>query len=188
MKNNAKLAMQNHLISTRLANFRRPFPHHIFDHQILEYINLIELLVMRVIGSIEDEWCFFTLTFMITKLRNWLTLLLELVIWTFNQKFFTMQNFSFGTTIQSWKDNKIHYGEWWRSYLILQLPFVSMIHVCLEMVIHEYSCSPLLGLLKIRSENLFSYIEYAWLNIFFVHVRLYVAMGRAYLGQGSILP
>jgi len=70
MKNNAKLAMQNHLISTCLANFRRPFPHHIFDHQILEYINLIELLVMRVIGSIEDEWCFFTLTFMITKLRN----------------------------------------------------------------------------------------------------------------------
>jgi hypothetical protein len=68
------------------------------------------------------------------------------------------------------------------------LPFVSMIHVCLDMVIHEYSCNPLLGLLKIRSENLFSYIEYAWLKFYFVHVRLYVAVGRAYLGQGSILP
>jgi hypothetical protein len=32
------------------------------------------------------------------------------------------------------------------------------------------------------------YIEYAWLRFSFVQVRVYVAMGRAYLGQGSIPP
>jgi hypothetical protein len=42
--------------------------------------------------------------------------------------------------------------------------------------------------LKIKSENLFFYIEYAWLMFSFVEVRLYVAMGRAYLDQGSIPP
>ncbi len=83
---------------------------HIFEHPILEYIKLIELHVVQFIGSIMDEWCFFTLTFMRTKLKNWLTLHLELVIWTVNQKFFTMESFPYGTTIQSWKYNKIGYG------------------------------------------------------------------------------
>jgi hypothetical protein len=41
---------------------------------------------------------------------------LELVIQMFNQKDFTMENFSFGTTIQSWKDNQIYYGKWWKNY------------------------------------------------------------------------
>jgi hypothetical protein len=44
---------------------------------------------------------------------------------------------------------------------------------------------PLLGLLQIRNENLFVYIEHACDEVFFsfVQVKLYVTMGRAYLGQ-----
>jgi hypothetical protein len=66
---------------------------------------------VQVIGLVKNEWCFSKLTFMKTKLRNQLTVHLELVIQMFGQKFFTIENFPFGTTIQSWKDNKIHYGE-----------------------------------------------------------------------------
>jgi hypothetical protein len=72
---------------------------------------LVELVVVRVIGLVEDEWCFSKLTFMKTKLRNQLIVHLELVMRMFSQKFFTAENFPFGTTIQSWKDNKTHYGE-----------------------------------------------------------------------------
>jgi hypothetical protein len=72
---------------------------------------LAELAVVQVINSVEDEQCFFRLTFMKFKLRNQLIVHLELGIWMFNQKLFTMENFPFETSIQSWKDNIIHYGE-----------------------------------------------------------------------------
>jgi len=78
----------------------------ILEHQILEYIKLVELAIVQVIGIVKDERCFSTFTFMKNKQRNWLTMDLELVIQMFSQKFFTMENLPFGTTIQSWKDNK----------------------------------------------------------------------------------
>jgi hypothetical protein len=42
------------------------------ENKILEYIKLVELVVVQIIGSIENEYCFFMLTFMkkITKLIN----------------------------------------------------------------------------------------------------------------------
>jgi hypothetical protein len=63
-----------------------------------------------------------------------------------------------------------------------------MIRACMDMVIHEFSSNPLFGLSKIKSENLFFYIEYAWLTFSFVQVRLSATMGKPYLGWGSIPP
>jgi len=82
----------------------------IFVKKILEYIKLVELVIVQVIGSVEDERCFSTLTFMKTKLQNILTTHVELVIWIFSQKFFTFRDFPFGEAIQNWKDNKTQYG------------------------------------------------------------------------------
>lgn len=59
---------------------RTIFSSQIFEQKIYEYIRLDELVVMQVIGLVEDEQCFFTLTFMKTKLKNRLTKHLELVI------------------------------------------------------------------------------------------------------------
>jgi hypothetical protein len=91
---------RNHLISTHLPSYGKPFFHFKFlNKKILEYIKLVELVVVQMIGSIEDEQCFFTLTFMKTKLKNLLMKHLELIIVMFNQRFFTMQNFPFGAVI-----------------------------------------------------------------------------------------
>jgi hypothetical protein len=65
---------------------------------------------VQVIGSMEDERCFSTLTFMKAKLQNRVTTHLELIIWIFSQKFFTLQNFPFGEAIQNWKNNRTQYG------------------------------------------------------------------------------
>jgi hypothetical protein len=70
---------------------------------------LAELIIVQVTGRVEDERYFFTLTFMKTKLQNWLTMQLELVIQMFNQKFFTLQNFLF-EVIKNLKDNKIQFN------------------------------------------------------------------------------
>jgi hypothetical protein len=40
------------------------------EQKILEYIKLVELVVLQVIGLVKDEWCFSTFTFMKTKLNN----------------------------------------------------------------------------------------------------------------------
>jgi hypothetical protein len=80
---------------------------------------------MQIIGFVEDECCFSTLTFMKTKLPNILTMHLELVVHMFSQKYFTLKTFPFSATIQNWKDNKLWYGvESWRLRPIyIQPPF-----------------------------------------------------------------
>jgi len=51
-----------------------------FEQKILEYIKLVELVVVQVIDSVKDEWCFSTFTFTKTRLNNQSTKHLELVI------------------------------------------------------------------------------------------------------------
>ncbi len=63
-----------------------------------------------------------------------------------------------------------------------------MIRACMDMVIHEFSSNPLFGLSKIKSENLFFYIEYAWLTFSFVQVRIYRYNGQALFGLGFNSP
>jgi hypothetical protein len=59
---------------------RTIFSSQIFEQKIYEYIRLDELVVMQLIGLVEDEKSFSALTFMKTKLKNQLTKHLELVI------------------------------------------------------------------------------------------------------------
>jgi len=55
-----------------------------YENKIPKYIKLAELVVVQVIGYVENECFFSTLTFIKTKLWNWLTMHLELVIYMFN--------------------------------------------------------------------------------------------------------
>jgi hypothetical protein len=143
---------------------------------------LAELVVVWVIGLVEDEWCFSKLTFMKTKLRNQLTVHLELVIWMFRPKFFIIENFPFGTRTQSWKDNKIRYGEWWKIYWILQLHFVSMIHTCLNGDSMNLHSTPFRAF-KNQEWKLF-FLHWLCVTKFsFVQGKPYATMGRAYLGR-----
>jgi hypothetical protein len=71
--------------------------------QMLKYIKLTKIAVIQVLGSIEDEWCFNTFSFMTNKLQNRLTTHLDLVICMFVQRFYTFENFPFHQTIEEWK-------------------------------------------------------------------------------------
>jgi len=64
--------------------WRTPTSSRILENKILEYIKLVELVVVQVIGSIEDECCSSMLTFTKNKLQNQLTMHLELVIHMFS--------------------------------------------------------------------------------------------------------
>jgi hypothetical protein len=48
--------------------------------------------MVHIIGSVEDEKCLSTLTFMKSKLHNWLTTHLPIVVHMFAQQFYSLQN------------------------------------------------------------------------------------------------
>jgi len=91
MTNNIKLEMQKPFDVNPVIKLWKTFTSFwILKNKILEFIKLVELAIVKVFGSIEDEHYFFMLTFMKKKLWNRLTMHLELVICMFKQKFFTL--------------------------------------------------------------------------------------------------
>jgi hypothetical protein len=52
----------------------------ILKDRIFEYFKLVELAIVVVLGNVEDELTFYTVTFMKSKLRNRLTTNLDLVV------------------------------------------------------------------------------------------------------------
>jgi len=71
MKNNAKLAMQKPFDLNSFTKFWRTISSsQIFEHQILEYIKLVELAIVQVIGLVKDERCFSKFSSMKNKQRN----------------------------------------------------------------------------------------------------------------------
>ncbi len=62
----------------------------VLSSSFLEYVKLVELAMVQIVGSMEDERCFSTLAFMKSKLQNRLTTHLPLVR-MFAQQFYTLQ-------------------------------------------------------------------------------------------------
>jgi hypothetical protein len=67
--------------------------------KLLEYLKLIELTIVMVLGSVEDERIFSNVNFLKLKLCNWLTIHLDLVVKMFAQKFYHLDFFPFYITI-----------------------------------------------------------------------------------------
>ncbi len=80
-------------------------------HYIPKYIKLAEIVIVQVIGSMEDEHTFNTISFMRSKLKNRLTSHLDLVIYMFSQHFYTLENFAYDVVIQEWKEMCVWYGD-----------------------------------------------------------------------------
>ncbi len=57
----------------------------IVPSRLFEYVKLVEIAIVMVLGNVEDECTFFIMTFMKWKLYNWLTTNLDLVICMYAQ-------------------------------------------------------------------------------------------------------
>jgi hypothetical protein len=73
-------------------------------HSLSEYIKVAEIAIVMVLGSIQDERTFSTLTFMKNKLCNRLTTNLAMVVGMKSQSFFTLNDFSYDAAYESWRD------------------------------------------------------------------------------------
>ncbi len=63
--------------------------------KLLKYLNLVELTIVMVLRSVEDERAFSTMNFMKSKLYNQLTIHLNFVVWMHAQIFYKFETFPF---------------------------------------------------------------------------------------------
>jgi len=63
--------------------------------------------MVMVLGSVEDERCFSTLSFTKNKLRNWFVKHLDSILHMYAQIFYFLEIFPFFTKMKSWTQNKV---------------------------------------------------------------------------------
>jgi hypothetical protein len=68
--------------------------------RLLEYLKLVELLIVMVLDNVEDKRCFSTTFFMKSKFKNKLTNHFDLVVKMFIQDHYSMDVFPFGDVIK----------------------------------------------------------------------------------------
>jgi hypothetical protein len=78
-------------------------------HKLSEYMKVVEITMVMVLGSIEDVKTFNNLAFMKNKLCNWLTTHLDLCVRMFTQNVYTITNFPYDATIVAWKEVCMRY-------------------------------------------------------------------------------
>jgi len=66
-----------------------------FVYNFLEYVKLVEMAMVQIMGSVEDEHSLFMLAFMKSHLCNRLITHLPLVVRMFTQWFYILQNFMY---------------------------------------------------------------------------------------------
>jgi hypothetical protein len=82
----------------------------VLTHFFLEYLKLAKMAIVCVLGNVENEHCFSSLTFLKSKLQTTLDPHLPLVGGMYNQKFYNLENFSYIVTFAAWIEAVDCYG------------------------------------------------------------------------------
>jgi len=91
---------------------------HILQHSFLEFFKLATIAAMQVLGSMEDERTFSTLSFMKSKLKNHFNEHLHTIVKTYSQTFYTLNTFLYDACFDDWKKQKPRRG---LNYIIIQM-------------------------------------------------------------------
>jgi len=75
-----------------------------------EFMKVAKLVVVQIMGSVEDEKTFSTFTFMKIRLRNKLCEHLGLVVCMYMQPFYTIDTFPYHDAITTWIEEKTQKG------------------------------------------------------------------------------
>jgi hypothetical protein len=74
----------------------------VLTHFFLKYIKSTKMVVVHVLGNVEDECCLSSLTFLKSKFEATLNPHLPLVIGMYNYKLFTLKTFPYIATFDAW--------------------------------------------------------------------------------------
>ena len=104
MKSNCEGAMTRDLPLNPLTRlWRRLEASGLLRHKLSEYLKIVELAVVAVLRSVEDERTFSTLSFMKNKLRSRLNVHLPLAVAMHAQEFYTVTDFPYSAAYNDWK-------------------------------------------------------------------------------------
>ena len=78
--------------------------------RLSEYFKVAKIAIAAVLGSVEDERTFSTLSFMKSKLRNRLRGHMDTCVKLFSQSFFTLETFPITKAISSWREERTRKG------------------------------------------------------------------------------
>jgi hypothetical protein len=73
-------------------------------HSLSKWLIVAEIAIVMVLGSVEDERKFSTVSFMKNRLRNCLSSNLGLVVGFKSQKFFDIESFPYDAAFESWRN------------------------------------------------------------------------------------
>jgi hypothetical protein len=91
----------------------------ILQQSFLEFFKLVEIVVVQVLGSMEDERTFSTLSFMKSKLKNHFNEHLHTIVGIYSQTFYTLNTFLYDKAdFDDWKEQKPRQG---LNYVIIQM-------------------------------------------------------------------
>jgi hypothetical protein len=76
----------------------------VIAHKMTKYLKLVKIAKVQVINYVVDEKHFNNLNFIKSKLCNWLTTHLNLLVWMFSQQLYTLENFPYPKVVATWKD------------------------------------------------------------------------------------
>ncbi len=82
----------------------------IFNHKFLEYIKLVEIVIIQMLTSIEYEQTFNTINLMKKKSWNHLNTHLDFYTRFYIQHFFILQNFPYDQAIAKWQSKLQHFA------------------------------------------------------------------------------
>ena len=103
MKSNAPAAMEPPYDLNPVTQIWRTISaSRVLAHGFPEYLKLAEIALVHVIGSVEDERVFSSVSFLKSKLRNSLDPHLGLVVGMYSQTLYTLQNFPYDAVFDSW--------------------------------------------------------------------------------------
>ena len=105
MKGNYHFAMIGDLPLNPLTRlWRRVEASGLLWRKLSEFLKVVELAVVAVLGSVEDERTFSTFSFMKNKLRNRLSAYLP-VVGMHGQQFYTIEDFLYDAAYDQWQQN-----------------------------------------------------------------------------------
>ena len=104
MMGNAHAAMQGDVPVNPLTRlWRRIEANGLLRNKLSEYMKIVELAVVTVLGSVEDERTFSTLSFMKNRLRNRLSTHLPVVVGMHAQDFYGLSDFPYDAAYDEWR-------------------------------------------------------------------------------------
>lgn len=78
--------------------------------KLSKFMKVVEIAHVQVLGNVEDEGTFNSLSFLKSKSRNWLPTQLDLVVRMFAKDFYTLNAFPYQVALSYWKTHRVWYG------------------------------------------------------------------------------